>query len=75
MSHPYTTCDDYPDKMRDWLAQANCQFSYDETTDSLTVFVENPERPLTNFEKYHICKYLVMIKHAFKRVKFRNEEE
>ena len=75
MERSYTTYSDYPNKMRDWLIRANCTFVYDETTDSLTIFVGDSEQSLTNFERFHICKYLEMIKHEFKRVSFRDKED
>jgi hypothetical protein len=67
---PYTTFDDYTKRMAEWLTRADALLEYDETRDTLTITSRNKEQALTNNEKFHICKYLVMIHHAYKRVHF-----
>lgn len=67
---PYTTFDDYPKRIAEWLRRADALLEYNEDTNKLTITSRNKEQALTNNEKLHICKYLVMIHHAYKRVHF-----
>lgn len=70
MGRPYTTYDEYPKRIAEWLKRANAWWRYDEVTNTLNIFSRNEERPLTNHEKLEIAKYLVMRKHAYARVHF-----
>lgn len=67
---PYTTYDEYPKRIAEWLSRSKAWWKYDGVTDTLTITSRNKEQPLTNSEKIEICKYLVMRKHAYKRVRF-----
>lgn len=70
MSHPYTTFDEYPKRIAEWLKRAKAWWKYDAVTNTLYINSRNEEQPLTNNEKIEICKYLVMRKHAYKCVHF-----
>lgn len=70
MSRPYTTFDDYPKRIAEWLKRADAWWKYDAATDTLNITSRNKEQPLTNSEKIKICQYLVIRHHAYKRVRF-----
>ena len=73
MAHPYTTVDDYPKKFREMLIRVGARFEYDSLADKLYIITSVNGPALTNSERYSICQYLVIYKHAFKRVSFKED--
>ena len=73
MSHPYTTSEDYPKKFREWFNRVGATFEYDSLADKLYIICRSDAAPLTNSERYDLLRYLVMYKHAFKKVMIKEE--
>lgn len=74
MVKEFTSIEDYPKRMAEWLRRADVVFEYDEIKDKLYILSKNEEKALTNSERYQICRYLGMYKHAFKYVSFRRRD-
>lgn len=71
----YTVIEDYPKHLQEWLKRADVQLAYDEESNRLYITSMNTDSPLTNQEKFMISRYLVMYKHAFRRLSYRDKEE
>lgn len=72
MSHPYTTYDAYPKTIAEALKRAKAWWRYDRNADILYIRSRNKAEPLTNNEKFKICQFLVMKRHAYREVKFED---
>lgn len=73
MSHPFTTIEDYPKKYREALTRAGAELKYDSLDNKLYITFDNGPAALTNSERFMLCRYLGMYKHAFKKVSFVEE--
>lgn len=67
------TYDDFPKDITYALIRARAWQKLDEVSGTLTIFSRNSEHPLTNREKIRISQYLVMQKHLYKKVSFRED--
>ena len=67
------TIDDFPKDIACALIRARAWQNLNEASGTLTISSRDLGHPLTNREKIRISQYLIMQKHLYKKVSFRED--